>query len=276
MFAKIGVALTFSPTGKAILEETIRLQKLFESNLVLIHVGVQDSKNEKLLMDSLQSTGLNINQFEVLWEQGDPAETIIKMAQTAGIELLVAGALEKENIFKYYFGSVARKIMREFTGSSLILKSSSTRPTNFKKIYVSTDYSLQSEKTVRMAFQFALKVKAEEFVLIRDFHFPGLATTIQEGEAIDKIEAIRKRWQLEEEKKMDLFVKELNLQGLQTQTVCLYGREGWEAGNFAYKNRADLFVVSGPTQKIRFIDRIFPHEVEYSFEKLPSNLFIVK
>jgi len=80
----------------------------------------------------------------------------------------------------------------------------------------------------------------------------------------------------EEEEKMKLFVKELNLHGLEIKIVCLYGKEGWEASNFARANNADVFAVSGPAKKVRFIDRLFPHEVEYSFEKLPSNLLIIK
>ena len=39
LFKKLGLAITFSPTGKALLKETKRLSEIFNSGLVLIHVG---------------------------------------------------------------------------------------------------------------------------------------------------------------------------------------------------------------------------------------------
>jgi nucleotide-binding universal stress UspA family protein len=275
-FKKLGLAITFSPTGKALLKETARLQKLFDSQLVLIHVGDKNTRTEEQLAKTIYDAGLDKKQVEIIWEKGDPANAIINSGTNAGVDLLIAGALEKENIIKYYLGSVARKIMREFPSSLLILKSPSEQPSNFRKFYVSVDYSPQSEKTIRSAFQFALKEKAEKFTLIRDFHAPGLAVMVQDGGSFDKVETLRKQWQGEEEEKLKLFVKELNLQGLEIKTVCLYGKEGWEASNFARANNADIFAVAGPVKKTRFLDRLFPHEVEYSIEKLPSNLLIIK
>lgn len=276
MFKKLGLAITFSPTGKALLKETVRLQKLFNSQLVLIHIGKKNSIIEAKLLRNIEEAGVKKSNYEIIWSEGDPAAAIIKNAKNAKVDLLVAGALEREKLLKLYFSSVARKIMREFTSSCLILKSPSEEPKGFKKFYISADYSPQSEKTIQSAYYFALKEKTEEFVIVRDFHAPGLTASIIDGESPEEIKITKEKWINEEKEKMTLFVNELNLKGLKTKIVCIYGREGWEAGNFARLKNADIFAVPGPTKKMGFIDRLFPHDIEYSFEKLPSNLLIIR
>ena len=276
MFSKIGLAITFSPTGKALLKETARLQRLFNSHLVLIHIGERKKEREEMLFQTIESAGVDTANYEVIWGEGDPATTIIKSAQDANVDLLVAGALEKEKMLKFFFGSVARKFMREFPASSLILKSPSLEPAPFKKFFVSADYSPRCEKTIRSSFEFALKENAEEFTVIRDFYMPGITAAISEDKSLEQIKSLIEQLKLEEEEKMRLFVQELNLKGLDINIVCVYGKEGFEDGNYARKNEADIFAVTGPEQKMRFLDRFFQHDIEYSFEKLPSNLLIIR
>ena len=276
MFEKIGLAITFSPTGKALLKESVRLQHLFNSKLVLIHIGEKSIESEAMLSNTIQSAGVEAGRYEVIWAEGDPATAIIKSAKEANVDLLVAGALEKEKMLKFLFGSVARKIMREFPASSLILKSPSDDPVSFKKFFVSVDYSPRCEKTIRTAFQFALKENADEFTIVRDFYMPGLTAAIGEDKSLDEIKLLIDQLKEEEEEKMRLFVQELNLKGLDIKIVCVYGKEGYEDSNYARNNEADIFAVTGPEHKMRFFDRFFQHDIEYSFEKLPSNLLIVR
>ncbi len=276
IFSKLGLAVTFSPTGKALLKETKRLKELFSTELVLIHVGEKKPEQQEQLNQIVLQAGYDLDKIEIIWSTGEPANVILEKSANAGVDLLIAGALEKESMLKYYVGSVARKIMRRASSSVLILKSPSENPKSFKRFYVSTDFSIQSERTVRLAYNFALRDECEEFVILRDFYIPGLATTVLDSGSIDETEFIRNKWQEEEEEKMRIFVKELNLKPLPIKTKCLYGKEGWETSNYARENKADIFIVSVPAKKFKFIDRLFPHEDEYSFESLPSNLLIVR
>ena len=59
MNKKIGVPVDFSPSCKAINGQAARLQRLFDAELILIHVGdeKQDEKNYmKVLVDSANVT----------------------------------------------------------------------------------------------------------------------------------------------------------------------------------------------------------------------------
>ena len=276
LFKKLGLAITFSPTGKALLKETKRLSEIFNSGLVLIHVGEKNQETEKHLNEVIKNAGINSENVEVIWTEGDPANAILATSKKAGVDLLIAGALEKEKLIKYYIGSVARKIMREASSSSLILKNPTLNPEPFKKFCVSTDFSPESERTVRLTYEFALLEKAEEFVVISDYNTPGLASTILDSASIDDLETTKKLWQAEEEEKLRLFLKELNLKGMEIKMISLYGKEGWEESNFARQNKADIFAVTAPKKRLKLIDRLFHHELEYSFENLPSNLLIIR
>ncbi|MHB1686613.1 MAG: universal stress protein [Ignavibacteriaceae bacterium] len=275
-FKKLGLALTFSPTGVALLKEAKRLQELFNSELVLIHSGKNDAASEEKLDGAIANAGIDNTSVELIWHKGNPANTIIKSAESANVDLLIAGALEKESVIKYYIGSVARKIMREFSSSVLILKSPSENPSNFKKFCVSTDYSHESEAAIKISYQFALLEKADEYTIIRDFYTPGLSSASVDSGISSNFEAIISTYQQEEEEKMNLFVKELNLKGVNVKIKCLYGREGWEEGKYVRENNADIFVVNGRVKRFNFFERFFPDELEFSFKHLPSNLLIIR
>ena len=74
MYSKIGLAITFSPTGKALLKESVRLQKLFGSKLVLIHIGEKNKISEDNLADTIEGVGLEKENYEIIWDEGDPAK----------------------------------------------------------------------------------------------------------------------------------------------------------------------------------------------------------
>ncbi len=275
-FTKLGLALTSSPTGIALLKETKRLKDLFGAELFLIHVGERTPKAETAMSSIIENAGLSAHNTQLIWASGDPANTILNTSKRVGVDLIVAGALEKEGFIKYYIGSVARKIMRESTSSLLILKEPSENPKPFKKFYVDTDFSFESERTIRIAYNFALLENADEFVIVKDYDTPGLASAILDSVSIEELEAVKRQWQNEEEEKLRLFIKELDLKGLEIKTRCLYGKEGWETSNFVRQMKADIFALTAPRKRLKLIDRIFHHELEYSFKNLPSNLLLIR
>ncbi len=274
-FQKIGLAVTFSPTGKILLEEANRLRNLFNSKLVLIHIGEKNTEIENRFYDKLNEASINKEDVQIVWRNGDPAKEIIQTCESENIDLLIAGALEKETIVKYYLGSVARKIMKESISSVLILKSPIKSKT-FKKIFVLVEYSEQGEKTIQIAHLLASLENADEFILIKDFFVPGLTATLQDSSSYDKFNPIIEKWKLEEEEKIRLFINELNLKGLNFKIKCLYGKKGLESRNYVKNNNADLFILPGKKKRLKLFDSFFPIDNEYIYEELPSNLLIVK
>lgn len=276
VFKRIGLAITFSPSGKALLAEAARLKKLFDAEIVLIHIGAKTPENRSRLNNMITEAGLSIDSVKLIWEAGDAARTIIRKCDDENIDLLVAGALERETGLKYYIGSVARKIMREAPCSVLIMSSPTVDPKPFKKFCVSVDYTSESETAVRIAYKMALLENATDFILIREFQIPGLAITVSDSGSIEDAEENRLTWQKEEEEKLHIFVNELNLQELEVKCVCLFGKQGWEANKFIREINGDILVVPAPKRRMKFLDRIFQHDLEFILKQLPNSLLIIK
>jgi hypothetical protein len=70
IFKKLGLAITFSPTGKALLKEAKNLSQVFNSELILIHVGDKTSENEKLLNEVIENSGIISENVEIIWTNG--------------------------------------------------------------------------------------------------------------------------------------------------------------------------------------------------------------
>jgi nucleotide-binding universal stress UspA family protein len=71
-----------------------------------------------------------------VWEKGNPAKKIISVAKKEKIDLLIAGALQRENVVKFYFGSIARKLIRKSTCSLLMLINPANPAKAFRRIVI--------------------------------------------------------------------------------------------------------------------------------------------
>lgn len=275
-YKKIALAVTFSPTSKRLLTEAVRLKNLFGASLSVIHIGLDLPDVKLKLKELLNSAGLALEEVDLIIRKGNPAVVIIETCADKKIDLLILGALKQEKLFNYYFGSIARTLMREAPCSVLLLNSSETGTSGFSKFCVSTDFSQSSELTLQTAYQWALLEKLGEITLIREIQVPGLAMTVNDSGSLDETEGMRKKWEQDEIAKMDLFIKELNITGIDYNYVCLYGKQGWESKNYVNKNAADLYIVSAPERKPTFFDKIFPSGNEFLAKQLPCSLLIVK
>lgn len=276
IFKKLGLAVTFSPNAEALLKTAKRLQDLFESQLCLIHVGEKNKSSESQMFEMLKSAGIDEKSSELVWQTGEPSKVIINTCSSKGVDLLIAGALEKESVLKYYIGSVARTIMREAECSVLILTNPNENQTPFQKFYAQVEYSDIGEYTLRKAYEFALAEKAHSLSLIKEIQLPGLAITISDGSSTQETEKRRTDWQNEEELKLKVFAKELNLSNINLNTIVLHGKQGWESSNYVKENGGDIFIVPSPAKKLKLFDRIFQHDIEFIIKQIPCALLIIK
>lgn len=271
-FKNIGLAITFSPTGNALLMEAKRLREQFDAKLTLIHVGDKTDTAKARLNETIEKAGLDQENLKLIWTGGTPASAILRSSKKENIDLLIAGALEKEKPLKYYIGSVARRIMREAQSSVLILPRPQLIPKTYKKIFVTTDYSAQSEKTIKIAYELAKMNDAEDLKVIREFQVMGFAIAESYGDA----ERNKLKWTAEEEAKLKMYLHELCLTEVPVSTEALYGKQGWMANRYAKEHNADLLVITAPLIRSRFFDRLFTHDFEFIIKELPSPLLIIK
>ncbi|HOV92575.1 MAG TPA: universal stress protein [Candidatus Kapabacteria bacterium] len=274
-FQKIALAYNFTPTSNDLLKEALRIQKLFSSKLYLIHIGKDGENYDNLLYNLHKETELKETDYELIWREGDPGLEIIKACSEKEIDLLLAGALEKENIIKFYIGSVARKLMKYSPCSIMIFKIPIINKP-FRKIFVSIDYSPLGEKALQVAYQLAIKEGNPSLDVVREFYIPGLTATLQDSGVVGQYEDMIEKATKEEEEKTRLFLNEIILRNINIEIHCIYGKEKHAERNFVDKNSPDLYIIPSKIKKPTLWERFVPMETEHIFEDLPSNILIVR
>lgn len=271
-FAVIAAAIAFSPRLEAMVAEAVRLAALFGAELLLIHVGRRTAAKEAMLAEILARMG-GPPVARTLWLEGGAVDALLAACKTNMVDLLILGALRRENLLRYYLGSVARKLSRRAKCSLLLLVEPSVAGTPFGRIVVSCVDHGKTAHTVETAGYFAAGTGCTDLRLVWEMDQTGLAMS---GDGTT-VEAARLRAQLlrDEEAKLRPLGLDLEQGGRQVKRLVLGGRPGFAIRRYAEDCGADLLAINSPDGRYGIIDRIFAHGMEHILEHLPCNILIV-
>ncbi len=275
-FKKIAVAIAFSPRLEALLAEALRIKSYWNAELILIHVGQHGEKEEQQLAELLKTTGLHqYKDLKVVWEKGNPADRILKTCTKERVDLLVAGALKKENMVQYYLGTIARKILRKADCSVLMLTSPSITPTSFKNIVVNTEDTAFVEEVLLTSCHIGLKEKSSWLHVVREIKMYGLTMSASENCTEEEYDKLRHSLVQDEITDVEKILLRIPHEGLKVNIKLVSGKSGFELSQFAQRKNAELLVVGAPQRRFSLFDRVFTHDQEYLFADLPCNLLVV-
>lgn len=275
-FKVIGLAVSFSPTTQAMVMEASRLVNWFQSDLVLIHVGKKESEKTEALQKLIDNSGLDKARIKVFWVEGEPAEQILKVCNQEMVDLLVAGALRKENLVNHYLGTVARKIMRKANCSIWMIIDPSTDLKSLNNIVVDAESNSDMHGVLNLACTLGSKEPGTWVHVVRELKLLGLALSAREQCTEAEYDEMQRKMAQEE---TNLVQKELDLiphENLKINIKLLSGKSGFELTQFTKRKAADLLIINAPRRKLSFFDRIFTHDQEYIFSDLPCNLLIIQ
>lgn len=275
MFKKIALALAFSPRMEALICESKRLKDLFGAELILIHVGEKTATLEQNLNFMLDKHQVDIKKVKVVWESGNPAKKIIQTCNQEGVDLLVAGALKTEGFFKYYIGSIARKIIRKSKCSVLTLVDPLMEPTPFEKVVINGTQQEQTPYVIQKGIEWCQQDQAKQVYVVNEIKMYGLqmATAGEGGES--EVANTRRKLVGEEVAYVENILKNIDKGDLRVNVKITCGKWAVELARFAIDFGADLLIV-GDEGNLGFFDRIFPHDLEDILSDLPCNLLIIK
>lgn len=275
MFTKIALAIAFSPTTEALICESKRLKEIFDAELLLIHVGEKSPELENNLQQLLSKHGLNDSKIKTIWEKGNPAKKIIQTCDEENVDLLVAGALKTEGFFKYYIGTIARKIIRKSSCSVLMLVEPLEKPTTFDRVVINGTQQEQTPYVIRKGLEWCKIDNAKQIYIVNEIKMYGLqmATAGEGGE--EQISNTRRKLVNEEVIYVENILKTIDKGDLKVNIKITSGKWAVELARFAVDFKADLLIV-GDEGKLGFLDRLFPHDLEDILNDLPCNLLIVK
>jgi len=274
-FETIAVAVSFSPRCLPVLAEAKHLADILNATLILIHIGEKTSEKEQQLDELMNKVGINDNKDRVIWMEGDPVETILKLCKLNMVDLLVIGALEKENVLKFYLGSIARNISRRAKCSVLLLTNPQEQPRKYKKIVVNGVENPKTIHTISTTFYLAKYFKVKDVTIINEENVPGLAMAIADASTAPEAKEIKKTLHEKMQENIDAIIEKCDTCDVNVSHKSIKGKPGYAISKYAKDKKADLLVISSPDTNLNLLDRIFTHDIEYILAHLPCNLLIV-
>jgi nucleotide-binding universal stress UspA family protein len=277
-FKTIGIGVTFSPNLEANINEAARFALCFSSKLVLIHVGEASEEKTSIFLRFLspfKSKGL---EFELLFQPGDPVDVILSSTQEKNIDLLIIGALKKENFLKYYLGSIARKITRQASCSVLLLINPSVKRVPCKHIVVNGLKDPKTKETLTTAFLVGHKLGVDKITVVEEIEQDEVSVKVDDDKSLRKSTIVKERLRLREEARVKKVLDTIPANYTKDMTIKsqpIFGKRGYSIGHYAQVARADLLVMNAPT-KMTFWDRLFPHDIEHILTELPTDVLIVQ
>ena len=277
-FKKIGIGVTFSPYLKANIYEASRLALMLQSDLVLIHVGEKTSDKEAQFHSILEPFLKKDLKFEIIFQPGNPVDVILSTTLEKEVDLLILGALKRENFLKYYVGSIARKITRKAQCSVLLLIKPSVERIPCQHIVVNGLEDPKTKQAIDTAFYVAHHLKSELITIVEEIKQDEIAVKVDDDRSLRKVNIAKKRIRLRETnrvKKIIDDIPDLYKKGIKIKSQPIFGKRGYSIGHYAQVVRADLLVINSPN-RLSFLDRLFPHDIEHILTELPTDVLILQ
>lgn len=271
----IAVAVSFSPRCLPVLAEAKNLSDILNAVLILIHIGDKTGEKEQHLDELMNQLGMDDSHYRVIWMDGDPVETILKLSKLNMVDLLILGALEKENVLKFYLGSIARNISRRAKCSVLLFTNPSEQPRRYKKMVVNGVENPKTIHTIGTTFYLAHLLNVKDVTIVNEINVPGLAMAIADDSTAPEAKEIKKNLNEEMAENIHSIVEKCDTTGINVIIKSIKGKPGYAISKYAKDRRADLLVINSPDTHLNLLDRIFTHDIEYILAHLPCNLLIV-
>ena len=269
-YKTIAVATTFSPRFKRVLAEAKRIRDRFGAELHLIHVGNRNQETPKKFSDVLAELDLPADS-PIHYEEGEPAEAILAALARENIDVLVAGALEKEIVLHPFLGNVARRLVREANCSVILFTNPQKNPEPLRRIVFIADHSQQGLVALKTTLMLAEAESCERLYVI------GIITAFDEARASiagDATASPTHQSNHGDEDPLEEFVLSAGATEVPIETRFIRGATGLAASDFVRSVEADLLVV--PFPKSRETVQRLPSNIAWVSDVIPCNLWIIR
>jgi nucleotide-binding universal stress UspA family protein len=269
-YKTVAVASTFSPRFKQVLAEAKRIRERFSADLHLVYVGKRNEEIAKKFRDALSQLELPLDS-KIHYEEGDPADAILRALAREKIDVIVAGALEKEIVLHPFLGNVARRLVREAPCSLMLFTTPAVKPKPLRRIVFVADYSDTRLEALKRTLAFATAESCERLYVIR------IITTFDQARAsIRGNPGTRSKssGDDDEEEALEKFVLSAGATDVAIEARCIRGNTGLAASDFVQSIKADLLVV--PLQKKAGGTQQLPSNIAWVTDVIPCNLWVIR
>jgi len=277
-FKTILFGFAFSPSLRANVFETTRIAHFFNAKLILLHVGEKsEDKSTKItqILNEIEHQDLSI---DIQWKKGKPYDVILEACESLHIDLLILGALQHENMFRFYVGSIARKLTRKVCCSVLLLIKPAAVRVPCKNVVVNGLDAPDTPLAITDAFYVANALGAQQLTIVEEILQREIHVTVEDDRTLKKANLVKERLTHREESRVRKLIANLPetlTSKVKVKTQSIFGQRGYSIGHYAEVVRADLLIMNAPT-KTGLLDRVFPHDLEHILSDLPTDLLIIR
>lgn len=275
-FETVAVAINFSPRYKSVIREAARVAYLYNSKLILIHIGRLNAEQKKKISDCVIDCHIHQNNFTIIDKEGAVVTSILNVCKQNVVDLLILGALKKESVIEHYVGSIARKISRNAKCSVLLMPNPKDVPKIYNKIAVSAIDYPQTPLTINTAVYIANQEKAEVLHVVSEEYIPMFESAFADSSTDIEQDSLKTEFVEQCKSRINRLLDEIPAAtNVNVKKRVIFGKPGHSIHVFANSCKPDLLVVNAPKKHLGILDRLFPHNLEYLLEDLPCNLLIV-
>ena len=254
------------------LSEAKRIRDRFGSRLNLIYVGERNAETAHKFRDVMSQLQLP-SDSAIHYQKGDPAEAILKAAAENDVDLVIAGALEKEVVLRSFLGNVARRLVREAACSVMLFTTPERPPRPLRKIvFVASNYSEHEQHALKKTIYLAAAEACERLYVVRVY------TTFDEARASLRDDAgdvaPRPRTFEEEETALEEFILAAGHTEVPIEARCIRGNTGFAASDFVQSVAANLLVV--PVRANGDASERLPNNIAWITDVIPCNLWVIR
>ncbi len=278
-FKTLLIGFAFSPNLKANVFEATRLAYYFNAKLFFLHVGEKTNAKENTFLDILKLPKESPEKIEILWEKGDPVNVILSACLKYKIDLLLLGALKRENVLKFYMGSIARKITRKASCSVLLLIDPSIERKPSQHAVVNAFESTQTEPTINAAFHFASDLSINKITLVEEINRSEHNLDVYDDKSLRLATLKKEKIKRREYSRVNQILKKIPKSykdNIKIISQSIFGTRGYSIGHYAKLVRADVLIMNASETKKTFLSKFFPKDLDYILRELPTNVLIIQ
>lgn len=252
-----------------VMAEAKRMRDRLGGHLNLIYVGERSASIANKFKAVLRELELP-EESTVHYHEGDPASAILAAAAENEVNLIVAGALEKEVVLKPFLGNVARRLVRDARCSVMLFTKPEREPQPLRRIVFMAEYSEHGRAALEAAIALAAKEKTEKLYVIRvytSFDEARAAMVAKSGAA----DAPAARTLDQEEAALERFIDSAGETAVPIEARCIRGNTGYAAADFVQSVEANLLVVPLEPHSTEL-----PNHIAWVTETIPCNLWVIR
>lgn len=267
--------MALSPRAEALIGEGASLCRRLGATPVFLHCG-EDTPAARAKLEALLRAHLGEDPPPIHFRLGDPADLICSLAKEEQVDLILAGALEKEGWVESIWGSVARRIARHAHCSVLLLPHPRSGGSQFERIAAVIDSNEHSARAMGLMLDVARSVHA------RDFHFlserSGYLGWLHSHYLPGRSDAAdpTSRAKAEERFYLASFLANFDLDDYHLTLAQLEGGRGAAIAEYVREKGIEMLAVVAPPRPLTIWDRFFHHAAEGIMEDIPCAFVVVR